>query len=419
VSRIPAPTQRTAALLALVALSGLVLPLALAALAAVAVVAAALADFRLARRVPPLDRRAPALLYRGVGSPFRLEPEGRAPGALRLRQPLPPDLRLDPPEADGRLEGVLAPLRRGRHVLPAAAVRSTGPLGLGRAFGRALGEAEVLAYPDLPAAWRLALAVRQGRFRESGRRTRGPLGLGTDFESVRDYLPDDDVRQINWRATSRLGRPMSNQYRVEQDRDVVCIVDTGRLMAAPLDDRTRLDAAVDAAVAVAAVADEVGDRCGTLAFDLEVRRSVAPRRRGGRAVVQALFDVEPTSVESDYELAFHAVGDAKRAFVLVFTDLLEPTAARPLAEALPVLRRRHVVAVASVVDPDLAHLVAREPADARDVYTTVAALDVLAARARAVALLRRAGADVIEAGPDALGAACVRAYLRAKARARL
>ena len=61
----------------------------------------------------------------------------------------------------------------------------------------------MLVYPDLPAARRLALAVRQGRFREQGRLTRGPLGLGTDFESIRDYAPDDDVRQINWRATDR------------------------------------------------------------------------------------------------------------------------------------------------------------------------------------------------------------------------
>ena len=97
---------------------------------------------------------------------------------------------------------------------------------------------------------------------------------------------------------------MSNIYRVERDRDVVCVVDCGRLMASPLGDLTRLDAAVDAAVSVAAVADAVGDRAGTLAFDHEIRRSLSPRRAGGAAVVQALFDLEPRPVDSDYELAF-------------------------------------------------------------------------------------------------------------------
>jgi uncharacterized protein (DUF58 family) len=263
------------------------------------------------------------------------------------------------------------------------------------------------------------LAVRQGRFRDPGRLTRGPLGLGTDFESIRDYLPDDDIRQVNWRATARLGRPMSNQYRVEQDRDVVCLLDTGRLMAAPLGDRTRLDATVDAATAVALVADEVGDRAGVIAFDAQVRRRLPPARGGGDAVVRAVFDVEPTMVDSDYELAFRAVGTGKRAFVLVLTDLLEESAAQPLVDAMPVLARRHAVVVGSVADPDLEQMVHTPPRSPADVYAAAVALDVLDARARVAAQLRRAGADVVEARPDLLPNACVGAYLRAKARARL
>jgi uncharacterized protein (DUF58 family) len=211
---------------------------------------------------------------------------------------------------------------------------------------------------------------------------------------------------------------MSNQYRVEHDRDVVCVVDTGRLMAAPLGDRTRLDAALDALAAVAAVADEAGDRCGVVAFADDVRRRVPPRRRGSRAVLHAVFDLEPLPVDSDYELAFRTIADAKRAFMLVLTDLLEEAAARPLLEAMPVLRR-HSVAVASAADPDLDAVIAREPKRPREVYAAAVALEVLAARRRVAAQLRRAGADVVEASPSQLGAACVRAYLKAKARARL
>src|SRR6266571_679358 len=251
------------------------------------------------------------------------------------------------------------------------------------------------------------------------RRLPGALARGTDFESIRDYLPDDDFRQVNWRATARMGRPMSNQYRVEQDRDVVCMLDAGRLMAAPLDDRTRLDATVDAATAVALVADEVGDRAGVIAFDDRVRRRLPPARGGGDAVVRAIFDVEPTMVDSDYELPFRAVGSGKRAFVLVLTDLLEEAAAQPLLDAMPVLTRRHAVVVGGVTDPDLEQMVHAPPRSPADVYTTAVALDVLDARTRVAAQLRRAGADVVEARPDLLPNACVGAYLRAKARARL
>jgi uncharacterized protein (DUF58 family) len=419
------PSPRLAFLLAAAALTVLVVPPALTGLVILALLAATGADTFAVRAAPRLTRSVPPVLSRGVPSPLVIE-ISRSEGDTRVRQPVPPDLVLTPSEADGRLQAVVVPRRRGRHLLPAPAVRVEGRLHLGRTTHRVGADEEVLVYPDMPAAHRLVTAVRQGRFRDPGLLTRGPLGLGTDFESIRDYQPDDDIRQVNWRATARVGRPMSNQYRVEQDRHVICCVDAGRLMAAPVGDGgdserqlTRLDAALDAAVAVALVADEVGDQCGAIAFDDRVRRRLPPRRRGGQAVVTALFDLEPTTVDSDYELAFRHVGGGKRSLVVVFTDLLEEAAARGLVEAVPVLARRHHVVVASVRDPDLDRLMRTPPTQVLDVLATAVVLDALDARARVAAELRRAGAEVLEAPAEALAAACVATYLRAKARARL
>jgi uncharacterized protein (DUF58 family) len=207
---------------------------------------------------------------------------------------------------------------------------------------------------------------------------------------------------------------MSNQFRVEQDREVMLLIDSGRLMAAPLGDRTRLDAAVDAAVAVALVADVLGDRAGTLAFDREVRRRLAPRRAGGHGVIRALLDLQPRAEEPDYELAFRSVEGAKRSLMIIFSDLLDETAARPLADAVPVLARRHSVTVATVRDPDLDAVLTTPPDSAHDVGAQAVALDVLGARTRTAHMLRRSGAQVVEAPAEALAAACVTAYLRAK-----
>jgi len=412
------PTVRGAAALGAAALSALLVGRVLGVLLLLAVGAAIVVDALAARRPPQVERELPPLLARGVPAALTLRAveESRA---TRVRQPRMPDLTVEPPEADGELQAQLVGLRRGRHALPAPATRVTGPLGLGCWYHRPGAPQELEVYPDLPGARRLALAVRSGRFRDEGRKSRGPLGLGTDFEAIRDYSPDDDVRQLNWRATERLGKPMSNTYRVERDRDVVCVVDCGRLMAAPVGDGTRLDAAIDAAVAVAAVADVVGDRAGTLAFDRELLRSLPPRRAGAKAVVRALFDLEPRPVESDYELAFRHVGETKRAFVLVLTDLLEESAARPLLAALPLLARRHALAVASASDVELQEFLTAEPQAVSEVYRAAAAADVLAARGRVAARIRHAGATVVEAPAGSLPAACVSAYLRAKARARL
>ena len=413
------PTPRAALVLAVIAVAALVLPAAAVGVAALVLAGAVIADARAVRRRPELRRQLPDALARGVPAQLEVEAQVTAGGSVRVRQPSVPDVEIEPREGDHGLAATVVGRRRGRHVLPGVAARAVGPLGLGAWYHRAGEDRELRVYPDMPAARRLALAVRLGRFREQGLLPRGPLGLGTEFESVRDYQPDDDIRQVNWRATARLGRPMSNEYRLERDREVVCLVDAGRLMAAPLGDRTRLDAAVDAAVAVALVADAVGDRCGAVAFDDAITRRVRSRRGGGEAVVEALYDVEPRPVESNYGLAFQVVEGSKRSLVVVLTDLLDEAAARSLLEAMPVLARRHAVVVASCADPDLEQIVRSQPADATDVYTTTAALELLGERAKVVARLRRAGAQVVEARPTALGAACVQAYLQAKARARL
>ena len=242
------PSPRAAAALAAIALLTVLVGPMIGLLLALALAAATVVDALAARAQPRIERTVPPILARGVTAPLTVAAAPAGAGSIRVRQPIPPDLALDPREDDGGLNARLTPLRRGRHTLAAVAARTEGPLGLGRWHHTGAAPEEVLVYPDLPGARRLALAVRQGRFRETGRLTRGPLGLGTDFESIRDYSPDDDIRQINWRATDRTGRPMSNQYRVEQDREVQLLIDAGRLMAAPLTDRTRLDAAIDAAV---------------------------------------------------------------------------------------------------------------------------------------------------------------------------
>lgn len=255
---------------------------------------------------------------------------------------------------------------------------------------------------------------------ESSRRARGPVGVGTDFESVRDWLPDDDVRHVNWRATQRLGRPMTNQYRLEQAREAMFVLDCGRLMASPLPGaKNRLDVALDALTAVALAADELFDHCGVIAFDSEIRRSLRPNRGGGAAVVRALFDVQARTLDSDYGLAFRKVAGGKRRLVFVLSDLFDEAAAAELIDAMPVLARRHAVIVATVSDPDLIAAVATPPQMIYAVYRAAAALDLLDARARAAAMITRAGAQALEAPPERFALACVQGYLAAKRRLRL
>jgi uncharacterized protein (DUF58 family) len=426
------PTTRCAWLLAGVAVAGLALPVWVTVAGMIAVLAAMLADGLAVREAPRLEREAQEVLSRGVPSAFSVVAHARDSRRVLLRQPATPGLELRT-EADRRSRrGVIVPINRGAQCLPGAASASVGPLGLARWHHPVSVPSELLVYPDLQTARRLVLRLRQGRAASEGQLRRGPLGLGTDFESIREYSVDDDIRQLNWRASARLGRPMSNQYRIEQDRDVVCLLDCGRLMAAPSAQGTLLDLALDAATAIALVADELGDRCGAIAFDSSIRRTVQPHRLGGRRVLKALFDLQPSLEDSDFERGFLRAGGSRRGLVFVFTDLIDERAARSLVRATPVLARRQAVVVASVSDPALEELaggVGNRPPEPdatpgtlerdAELASALAALSVLQARAGAVARIRRGGAEVVLAPARSLPERCVQAYLRAKARARL
>ncbi len=366
-----------------------------------------------------VERTELPALAREVAHPYSVSATVQGPRAVRMRQPVPPELLVQPSETHGvHLNAQLTGRHRGVHPLPPPVIRTSGPLGLGSCDHTVGGASTVTVLPDLPRARRLAAMRRRSRSVDEGR-VRNRLGLGTEFESIRDYAPDDDIRQVNWLATVRTGRPMTNQYRIDDNRDLVCLVDAGRLMVSPIGEATRLDVALDALAVLAVAADEAGDRVGTVAFAGDILRQLEPRRRAAEQVVRSLFDLEPIEVESDYDRAFQTVAGRKRSLITLFTDLVDPAAGRTLLAVMPTLIKRHVIMVVSSRDPGLDNALATTPHDMRDVLRAAVSLDLLAARRRTVALLRRMGAVVVEADPSALGPACVRAYSEIKLAGRL
>jgi uncharacterized protein (DUF58 family) len=415
------PTRRAGLVLGLLAFVALALQNAwgIAVVVGALVVGATVADGVAARyRNVDARRSRVATLARGTEVNFEIAVDAGGSGKLLVHQPVPPELLLRPADSTGNLEARLVGRHRGRHTLGPTSVRVFGPLGFS-SCDRALGQpSEIVVMPDLPGARRMAVARARGRLADVGR-VRSRLGLGTEFETIREYSTDDDVRQINWLASSRVGRPMSNQYRIDENRDLVCLLDSGRLMAAPLGSATRMDIALDALAALAVAADEAGDRVGVIAFGAAILRELRPRRRGAEGVVRALFDLEPEEVDSDYQFAFTAAARSKRALVTLFTDLMDEEATSSLIEALPMLLRKHAVMAVSCTDTDLEEVVRSQPVGVDDVLRQSVAIDLLAGSARSASLIRRMGAVVVEESPSRLGEACVAGYLRLKRRALL
>ncbi|HSD78360.1 MAG TPA: DUF58 domain-containing protein [Solirubrobacteraceae bacterium] len=325
------------------------------------------------------------------------------------------------PDRVVRVSSVLRPTRRGERRSDLVTVRSLGPMGLaGRQASHAVPWA-VRVLPGFPS--RKHLPSRLARLRElDGRTALQVRGQGTEFDSLREYVIGDDVRSIDWRATARASDVMVRTWRPERDRRVLLVLDTSRTSAARVGDGTRLDASIDAAFLLGALASRAGDRVDVLAFDRAVRADV--RGATGNELLPrisaALSDVEPLLVETDAHGLVSAVNARVRqhAFVVLLTAL-EPSALREgLLPLLPVLAARHTVVLASVRDERLEQLAAAR-GDSASVYDAASAEQAIAARDRMTELVLRTGVDVIDSGPDEIAPRLADRYLALKAAGRL
>ena len=323
-----------------------------------------------------------------------------------------------------RVTTTLTPRRRGEHAAARATVRSWGPLGLAARQASTVVAGRVRVLPAF--ASRRHLPARLARLRElDGRRAVQVRGAGTEFDSLREYVDGDDVRAIDWRASARsTGRPVVRTWRPERDRHVLVVLDTGRtaagLVGTGADAVPRLDAALDAALLLAALATRGGDRVDLLAHDRVARASVFGARDPLPAMTAALSGVEASLVETDMRALAATVlrRAARRSLVVLLTGLDDAVLAEGLEPVLGPLLHRHTLLVAGVADPTLTAMAAGR-GDAAAVYDAAAAGVALAERRDVAGRLARRGVEVVDASPDEFAPALADRYLALKARGRL
>jgi uncharacterized protein (DUF58 family) len=320
-----------------------------------------------------------------------------------------------------RLTTVLRPTRRGDRHAERITVRSYGPLGLAARQGSHRVPWTVRVLP--PFTSRKHLPSRLARLRElDGRTSVLTRGEGTEFDSLRDYVPGDDTRSIDWRATARQTTVAVRTWRPERDRHILIVLDTGRTSAGRVGDVPRLDAAMDAALLLTALATRAGDRVDLLAYDRRIRARVQGRSASDilPAVVNALAPLEPELVETDSRgLSSTALAHApRRSLIVLLTSLEAAPIEEGLLPVLPQLTQRHTVLVASVADPHTEQMTrARGSIDA--VYEAAAGAQAQAQRRRTSEQLQRHGVTVVDATPDTLAPELADAYLALKAAGRL
>ena len=245
--------------------------------------------------------RAADVTYRWVNATGR-----RARLAVREVRPdllggtQPPRTVAVPPLAEARETVPVIPVRRGRDRAGAGGfvVDSLGPLGLGRRRGRVALPWDAAVYPPLVSVRLRASVAQAQRRREPGITPLRQIGEGRLFESLREWVPGDDLRHIDWKATARRRKVIARQYEAERRQQVLLVLDTGRLLTADIAGVSRLDYVVQAALELAYAAVQHDDNVGVMAFADGVQHFVAPERgrTGIRRVLDFRQDVEHAEI---------------------------------------------------------------------------------------------------------------------------
>jgi uncharacterized protein (DUF58 family) len=248
-------------------------------------------------------------------------------------------------------------------------------------------------------------------------------GVGSEFESLREYQAGDAFRLVDWKATARRGHLMISQYDIERSQNVIIALDCGRLMTPRIGLQRKFDYALTAALSVARIAQAASDNVGLIAFAAKPLLSIAPRRGAAHvnALAHAAYDLQPRAEEPDYETIFTELRRtySKRSLVILFTDMFDPVTSASVLSALGSLVPRHLAMCVLMNDAAIATALDEEPRTVAGAYRTAVAMTLADERAKAVAILRSRGIIVVDVPANRLTVALLDAYLDVKARSLL
>lgn len=349
--------------------------------------------------------------------------------SLVIKDEYPPQMKLsDQREAHMRVDGQasaalvygLTPPKRGRFEFGQIAVRFLSRLNLVWCETR-VGEATaVKVYPNMRRAREAELKALGARSLVSSHRKTSWRGEGREFESLRDYVRGDELRHISWSATARRGKLTTRQYQIERDQTILIAIDGGRLMTARIDQETKLDSAVHAALALMSAAARAGDNAGLLVFGRKIKSFLPPGRGHDHldAALEALYSVEPEMIEPSYSRAFEyiAAHSKRRSLVILLTDLVDEEGSKELLTSLRLLRPRHLPLVVTIADRDLRAVVSSPPDNVRDLFTQSVAEEIMYLRETALRLVEAQGGLALDVTAAALAPAILEKYLQVKER---
>jgi uncharacterized protein (DUF58 family) len=315
-----------------------------------------------------------------------------------------------------RFTYVVQPNKRGSFAVENVYLRYPGLLGLCQRHVKIPCPIEFKVYPNVRDLSKFRLMLQKSRLLPRGEKVIKNYGMGYEFESLRPYVDGDDYRKINWRATARENKLIVSKYQIERNQPVFILLDVGRPMSYSVKGYKKLDFAINAAIILADIVNQSGDKAGLMVFDSQVRNFVSAGQGAAHRnlLMETLYHVQDNRQTSDYGGAFRALCDKqkRRSLVFIFTDFELPEEAREMISYMAFLKRRHLPIVVFMENESLQFLTETEVKNRYDKYLKFTAQEFAAERKGIFRNLSAMGIPNVESKAEDFAVNAVNRYIQ-------
>ncbi len=314
----------------------------------------------------------------------------------------------------------LKPASRGEYSFGNINVFAHGPLGLVKRRYIFRAGQTVKVYPSYIQMRRYQLLAVSNRLQEVGVKRTRRIGHSMEFEQIKEYVPGDDYRTINWKATARKAGLMVNNYTDERSQQIYCLINKGRVMKMPFEGMTLLDYAINASLVLSNVALVKQDKAGLITFEKNIDTFLPADKKPTQMnlVLETLYKQDTQFLESDFEKLFSVIRNriTNRSLLVLFTNFESLESLQREMPALKKIAHYHLLLVVFFENTELKLLIEKKAGTMEGIYIRTIAEKFAYEKRLMVKELHKNGVPSILTTPGNLTVNTVNKYLELKNR---
>ncbi|MGV8915624.1 MAG: DUF58 domain-containing protein [Kaistella sp.] len=317
-------------------------------------------------------------------------------------------------------EYILEPKERGEYSFGNLNIFADSPLGFVSRRFTFQKEAMLPSYPSFIHLRKYELMALQNEFLMGGLKKIRKLGHTMEFEQIKEYVPGDDVRTINWKATSKRNQVMVNQFQDEKSQRIYMLIDKGRTMQMPFNSLSLLDYSINATMALSHIILKKNDRAGMMTFAKKTENKVAADNKSGqlKKISEALYNVQTNFQESDFSRLYQdlkfSVG--QRSLILLFSNFETLDALNRQMKYLRGIARNHLLVIIFFKNAELQQLINKNPENMQEIYDEILAEKFEYEKRLIIQELKKYGIYTVYTLPENLNIEVINKYLEIKVR---